>query len=95
MTDRTPFPKYLDAPQQILFWTADQMVPFATMALIGMATKTLMPCLLLGGVGAWAFARYRDSRPDGFLQHIAYWYGILPLKGRSVINPFIRRILPQ
>ncbi len=95
MKNQLEFPRYLDAPQQILFWTADQMVPFATMALIGMATKNLMVCLLLGGVAAWGFARFRDSKPDGYLQHIAYWYGVVPLKGRAAINPFLRRIYPQ
>ena len=88
------FPRHLDAPQRFLFWSADQIIPFATMALIGMATKTLMICLLIGGVLAWAFARYRDSRPDGHLQHMAYWYGVLPLKGRSAMNPFARRVFP-
>lgn len=95
MKDQLEFPRYLDAPQQILWWTADQMVPFAMMALIGMATKTLMLCLLIGGLMSWLFARFRDSRPDGYLQHIAYWYGVLPLKGRAAINPFMRRIFPQ
>ena len=95
MKDHLEFPRYLDAPQQILFWTVDQMVPFATMALIGMATKTLAVSLVIGGIAGWAFARYRDSKPDGFLQHICYWYGVLPLKGRALINPFQRRIFPQ
>lgn len=94
MKDQSEFPRYLDAPQQVLFWTVDQMVPFATLALIGMATKNLMLCLMIGGVAAWAFARYRDSKPDGYLMHLAYWYGMLPLKGRALINPFHRRILP-
>jgi len=41
-----------------------------------------------------AFTRYRDSRPDGFLIHMAYWYGILVPKGRSILSPFHRRIFP-
>jgi conjugal transfer pilus assembly protein TraL len=89
-----PFPRHIDAPQRFLFWTVDQMIPFATMALIGMATKTLMVCLVIGGVLGWALARYRDSRPDGYLQHMAYWYGVLPLKGRSAMNPFARTVFP-
>jgi len=94
MKDSLEFPRYLDAPQQILFWTVDQMVPFATMALVGMLTQTLAVCLVIGGLAGWGFARYRDSKPDGFLQHICYWWGILPLKGRSMTNPFQRRLHP-
>jgi len=72
MSESLEFPRYLDAPQQILFWTVDQMVPFATMALIGMLTQTLALCLVIGGLAGWGFARYRDSKPDVFLQHICY-----------------------
>lgn len=94
MSSRITFPRYLDAPQQILFWTIDQMVPFATMVVIGMLTQTLLICIAIGGGIAWAFARYRDSNPDGFVLHYLYWIGVMPMKGRAAINPFIRRILP-
>lgn len=95
MKNTLEFPRYLDAPQQILFWTVNQIAPLAVMALIGMATGTLAICLVFGGVIAWAYARFIESRPDGYLQHITYWYGVLPLKGRAAINPFHRRIYPQ
>jgi conjugal transfer pilus assembly protein TraL len=90
-----PFPRYLDAPQRFLFWTVDQIVPFATLALIGMLMKMLFVCVLVGAVLSWGFARFRDSRPDGYLQHLAYWYGLLPLNGRACLNPFFRRIYPS
>jgi len=89
------FPRYLDAPQRFLFWTVDQIVPFATLALIGMLMKMLFVCVILGAILSWGFARFRDSRPDGYMQHFAYWYGLLPLKGRSCINPFSRLIYPS
>lgn len=90
-----PFPKDVDAPGRFLFWTFDQVVPFALMALIGMLTQMLFICLIIGGALSWAFSRYRDSRPDGYLQHAVYWYGILPLKGRAAVNPFQRTIYPS
>ena len=90
-----PFPRYLDAPQRFLFWTVDQIVPFATLALIGMLMKILIVCLVVGFGAAWAFGRFRDSKPDGYLQHMAYWYGLMPLKGRACINPFQRTIYPS
>jgi len=45
MSDSLEFPRYLDAPQQILFWTVDQMVPFATFALIGLAAALALLAL--------------------------------------------------
>lgn len=88
------FPRYLDAPTRILFWTLDQIVPFSTMALVGMLTKKLLICLVLGGLISWGLTKFKDSKPDGYLMHMLYWYGLLPLKGRSFLNPFFRRIYP-
>lgn len=90
-----PFPAHLDAPQRFLFWTADQAVPFAVMAFVGMATENLMICMFIGAGLGWGMGRYRDSQPDGHLMHAAYWFGILPLSGRACLNPFERRIFPQ
>ena len=89
------FPRDLDSPQRFLFWTFDQMVPFSTLVVVGLVMEMLLISVVLGAILAWAFARFRDSRPDGYLQHAAYWYGLLPLKGRAVGNPFLRRIYPQ
>lgn len=93
--DAVPFPRDIDAPQRFLFWTFDQMVPFSTLVVVGLMMEMLFVSIILGAALSWAFARYRDSKPDGFLQHAAYWYGLLPLKGRAVLNPFQRRIYPQ
>ena len=95
MQSQLQFPRYLDAPQRFLFWTVDQIIPFAMMAMVGMIADMLMVCLGIGALMAWGFARYRDSRPDGHLQHLAYWYGIMPLKGRAALNPFARSVFPQ
>lgn len=88
------FPKYIDTPQRLLFWTADQMVPFSVIVVIGMLMKSLFLSIIVGCLVSMAFTRYRDSRPDGFLIHMAYWYGILVPKGRSILSPFHRRIFP-
>jgi conjugal transfer pilus assembly protein TraL len=88
------FPKYIDSQQRLLFWTADQLVPFSVFVVIGMMLKALFVSIVAGVLVSYAFTRYRDSRPDGFLIHMAYWYGVLVPKGRSILSPFLRRILP-
>jgi len=64
------------------------------MAIVGMVTDTLLMSLLIGGILGWGFARFQGSKPDGYLQHLAYWYGVIPLKGRAVMNPFVRQVWP-
>lgn len=89
-----PFPKYVDAPQRLLFWTTDQVMPFAVLVVIGVIVNSLFLCMILGIGLSWVFTRYRESKPEGFLVYLSYWYGILVPKGRCVVNPFLKRILP-
>jgi len=93
--DPIPFPNHNDAPQRVLLFSADQVVVFSAFFLLGMLTDFFFTFLIIGFVVAKLFTRYRDSQPDGFLVHAAYWYGIPgAMKGRNVLNPFLRRILP-
>lgn len=93
--ERVPFPRDVDAPQRFLLWTVDQFMVFAVFLGIGIFSHALFTCIVIGIVCSWGFTRWRDSKPDGFLVHMAYWYGVIvPKKLRSVPNPFIRRIYP-
>ena len=48
----------------------------------------------LGFVITQFYRRYRENHPDGFLLHILYHAGIPVTKGKSMVNPFIKRLLP-
>jgi len=87
-------PIHLDAPKRMLFWTVDQVVPFALLFMVGMMAGRLFFGIVAGCVFSWSIQRFKNARSDGLMQHFAYWYGVAPLKGRSIINPFIRRIFP-
>lgn len=92
--DAIQIPTHLDAPKRMLFWTVDQVVPFAVLFVIGMMAGKLFLGIVGGVILSWMLEKYKNSRSDGLMQHFAYWYGIVPLGGRSAINPFIRRIFP-
>lgn len=92
--DPIQIPAYLDAPKRLLFWTVDQIVPFALFFVLGMLAGKLFYGIVVGVAMSWALEKFKNSRSDGLMQHMAYWYGIIPLKGRAVINPFVRRIFP-
>lgn len=87
-------PTDLDAPKRILFWTIDQAIPFSIFFVGGMLAGKLLYGIAVGVAVSWALDKYRNSRSDGLMQHFLWYYGVLPLKGRAVVNPFIRRIYP-
>jgi conjugal transfer pilus assembly protein TraL len=89
-----PFSRHNDMPQKFLFWQIDQVVPLATAIFIGVMTQNMFLYSAMGFFVAWGLGRWRDSRPDGYLQHMLYWYGIVPLKARCAINPFVRKFFP-
>ena len=64
------------------------------MLVLGILADQLLVFLLLGIVLVRLYGRFRDSRPDGYSLHWAYWAGLLSLRGRTTPNPFIRRWLP-
>jgi len=88
------FPRHADNAQRILIFTPEQIIPAAAMFMIGLVTETLAFSIAIGIGASWLFAKYSEGKPDGFLIHAAYWYGLFPLKARSAINPYKKRIDP-
>ncbi len=75
-------PRHIDDPPTLLLWRIDDLVPVVLMLVLGIVLVRLYGC-------------FRDSRPDGYALHRAYWAGLLSLRGRTTPNPFIRRWLPR
>lgn len=94
MGEQISFPQHLDSPRPFMIWTADEVIPFSVFLCVGVITRTLLICLILGSVGVILWRRVRDNTPDGFLLHYLYWVGI-PMKGRSFVNPYHREIKGQ
>lgn len=88
-------PTHLDAPKRLLFWTVDQVIPFALMFTIGMMAGRLFLGIIAGVLFSWGLEKYKGGRSDGLMMHFAYWYGAPVANGRGVINPFARRIFPS
>ena len=90
----TQIPRTLDQPVTLLLWSADELVPFCTVVLIGMLLGQFLTALLLALGLTRAYRRFRDIHPDGYAFHLAYWYGLLPIHSRYFPNPFIRTFYP-
>ncbi|HOV56362.1 MAG TPA: type IV conjugative transfer system protein TraL [Rhodanobacteraceae bacterium] len=87
-------PRYLDAPQMFLIWRADAVLVFGAFLIVGIFTDQVTICLLLGTAISFFFSRFSSGKPEGYLIHLLYWWGLAPLRGRSIINPFHRKVLP-
>lgn len=92
--DGIDIPTYLDAPKRMLFWTIDQIIPFAIFAVLGMMAGKLFLGMVLGCVISWGMDKFKNSKSDGLLLHFAYFHGLMPMKGRAAVNPFVRTIPP-
>ena len=90
----TKIPKTLDQPITLLIWSADELVPFSAVVLIGMLMGQFFIALVVALGVTRAYRRFRDIHPDGYLFHVAYWYGFMPIRSRHFPNPFIRTFYP-
>jgi conjugal transfer pilus assembly protein TraL len=83
-------PQGVDAPPSLLLWRLDDLIPLILMLMVGILADRLLMFVLLGLALSRLYGRFRDSRPDGFALHWAYWHGLVPLAARSCPNPFSR-----
>lgn len=93
--EQLKFPHYASTKARILMWTADQVIPLGAMFATGLITDMLTLSLPIGLVLSYFYTKYSAGKPNGFLIHAAYWYGLYPIKARSAINPYNRRIYPK
>jgi conjugal transfer pilus assembly protein TraL len=89
-----PIPRHVDEPVTLLIWRADEFVPFFLTLMIGMLLGHLGLALIAGIFCVKAYRRIRDNHPDGVLTDMLYHYGLIPGRGLSFPNPWIRRFHP-
>lgn len=74
-------PAYLDELPQMWFWEADE----AIFIVLGLVVGVLIDWMFWGTVSGMAiasvFGRFKAGQNRGLLIHMAYWYGVMPLKG--------------
>lgn len=87
-------PARIDDPPHILLWSADELAPMLLGLTFGMFIGQVLICVLIGFFVTSAYRKFRDNSPDGYFLHMLYHAGFIPSKGKSMINPFIRRFFP-
>lgn len=81
-------PAHIDEPKQYLLWSVDEIVPIGLMMGVGVILSQLFFCLCAGFVAASLYRRYKESQPEGYSEHLMYWYGLLPNETRTWPSPF-------
>lgn len=84
-------PRGIDDPIEVLIWSLDEFIVMMTFFCIGLMLDSMLIGFAVGFVFSKILRKHRDSTPDGYLNHVTYWYGFRGDKGRSFINPFKRR----
>lgn len=87
-------PRSIDEPDQILLWSIDELLPVGILFGLGIVMHQLIGAIVMIVIFLKVYRRFRDGRPNGYLTHLAYWYGLAGPQTATVRNPFIRRFLP-
>ena len=87
-------PTYADEPPHFLLWSADEMLPIIFGFGMGIIIDQVFFLTIAGFVVSHYYKKFRDQHPDGFLFHLAYWYGFGFCRSRSMTNPFVRKFFP-
>lgn len=77
----TRIPRYIDDPPTILFWDVDEIAVICICMVVGIITGELTKFIIGGLLVSKVIGKLKDDKSDGYLQHVLYWWGIMPLKG--------------
>jgi hypothetical protein len=73
-----PFPQYLSAPFQILWYESDELALFMCFLVLALMYGTLFWLLL--PAGPYAYSRIKRKKPRGFLFHLLYMAGLVRMR---------------
>lgn len=89
-----PMPRSIDDPDQILLWSIDELIPVVVIFGLGITMHQLTISVVSIILFLNFYRKFRDGRPNGYLQHLMYRYGFAGSETVTIRNPFIRRFLP-
>ncbi|TVQ95134.1 MAG: type IV conjugative transfer system protein TraL [Chromatiaceae bacterium] len=94
MAPELEFPKHIDDPPTLLIWRLDDLTPLLIGLIIGILSGQLLLSLAIGAALVHGYRKYRDRMPDGYAIHLLWSWGLIPLRGRQVPNPYARAFGP-
>jgi len=94
MSQPIEIPQHIDDPKQFLLWTIDDAIPFVGCVIIGNMMGYILISAIVGFTISFYYRRFRESNPDGILQHAVYWFGLYRRKSHIFPDPLIKQYLP-
>ena len=83
-----------DDPPWLLFFRLDEIAPFFCLLCVGILTRQLGICLLIGWVFSYTYKKLNAKYPKGFVLHWCYGKGLwLFSVTRTLKDPFNRRFI--
>lgn len=82
-----------DDPMMFFFWSLDEALPFLIAFGIGIVLHKTLFLLIAAYIFVKIYRKLKDSSPDKFFLHTAYHYGLVPIKSRTLINPFEEKFI--
>ena len=87
----TRIPRYIDDPEQFLWFDFDEVLIFMGSLGIGIIMELLIVSVIVGLAMAKALSKMKHGKPRGYLFHFLYWNGVISYNGlpQSHIREFI------
>jgi type IV conjugative transfer system protein TraL len=74
-----PFPQYLSAPLQVLWFEPDELGVVFACFLFALIYGSVFWVFLF--IAPWYYSRAKKRHPRGFFRHVLYFIGITGMKG--------------
>lgn len=85
-------PRSIDEMPYVMVWRMDDFMPPIIGLIIGFLTGRPEIFAGLGFALSFFYRKFRQGRPENWVMHALYWWGLLPMRGHSLFNPFEREI---
>lgn len=90
----TSIPTRQDDPPWLLFFRADEVLPFFILFIVGIITHNLLICIVLGWGFSYVYKKINSRFSRGFVLHWLYSKGLwLFSMSRTLSNPFNKRYI--
>lgn len=86
-------PRYMDSLPQILWWEVDELALLFLTFFLGILTKQLTLLVGMGLVATFILSKVKNGKSDGFIFHLAYWYGVPGFQLRGAPDGSVREFV--
>lgn len=87
-------PQTLDKTPLVLIFNASQIISFAGFTMVGFLIGQPFVLGAIGLVIGSYINKYQDKKPDGYLRHMLYYYGVPIMGGKHIPSGVDREFRP-